>query len=164
MFKYYFQLHFFAGTSLENQVMKSQFLPLVNQHLCILSTESVTLLITYESALKNQWLLMFFYYFFLCMGLHNPKKKKKNTYSLPCALAKCYKMQCLTAKGEFKSTSAPVLISYFSQHFSSNPLHNYMNCKSFPDTVNSSCIHFQMASREAVGHQIKLSMFPTWGN
>ena len=161
MFKYYFQLHFFAGTSLENQVMKSQFLPLVNQHFCILSTESVTLLITQESALKDQWLLMFFIFSYAWFYTTLKKKKK---YRLPCAQAKCYKMQCLIAKGEFKSTSAPVLISYFSQHFSSNLLHNYMNCQSFPDAVNSSCIHFQMASREAVRHQIKLSMFPSPGN
>lgn len=68
--------------------------------------------------------------------------------------------KCLTAKGELKSTSAPVLISYFSQHFSSNPLHNYMNCQSFPEAVSASCIHFQMAKRSCLGtrsnHQCSL--------
>lgn len=58
-------------------------------------------------------------------------------------------MECSPRCRWVQSTSALVLISYFSQHFSSNPLHNYMNCWSFPEAVNSSCIHFQMASGEA---------------
>lgn len=59
-------------------------------------------------------------------------------------------MECSNSSRWVQSTRALVLISYFSQHFSSNPLHNYMNCLSFLEAVNSSCIHFQMASREAV--------------